>query len=153
MEQYDDVLNHFLMDVFNAIRKTEELCLDESQPDLTLREMDLIEMVCRAECRDGNNLVTDLAITHEMTVDDFTVAVAGLEKKGYLEVRESDCTGQAVRILATARGRAANADHTVFHHELVEAILAGLTEDEMRVFLRALGTVSSFFRDKFKTPT
>ena len=148
MHTQSEVLNRFLVDVFNGILKTEEQVLVGKWPDLTVREIHLIEEVCRTVDENRDNRATAIAAAQRVTAGTLTTAVTLLEKKGYLERRRDGNDRRAVRIHPTEKGRQANEDHTAFHREMVTDVLAVLSEEECRVFLRALDTLGAFFRNK-----
>ena len=148
MDSYGAVLNRFLVEAFNEILKTEEQALTGRWPDLTVREFHLIEDVCRIVDEEGDNRASAIAAAQRVTAGTLTTAVNLLEKKGYLERRRDDSDRRVVRIHPTEKGRQANADHTQFHREMVEDVLSVLNEEECRIFLRALSSVSAFFRRK-----
>ena len=60
MDQHRAELNRFLVEVFHDILKTEELALSSSKKELSLRELHLIEEVCRAEDQGLDNRATPL---------------------------------------------------------------------------------------------
>ena len=91
---------------------------------------------------------TAIAAAQRVTAGTLTTAVTLLEKKGYLERRRDEKDRRAVRILPTAAARAANAVHARFHREMVDGLLAVLTEDETGVLVRALGHLAGFFQEK-----
>ncbi|WP_343210240.1 MarR family transcriptional regulator [Anaerolentibacter hominis] len=124
MKHDESALNHFLVDVFNEILKTEELCISNyGYKDLSIRELHVIEAVCIAEEKNSDNRATKIAAALNITAGTLTTTVSILERKGYL-----------------AR----------FHKEMVDDILENLTGEETEVFIRALGGISSFFRKKYK---
>ena len=149
MHTHSEVLNRFLVEVFNEILKTEEQALTGNWPDLTVREFHLIDEVCRAVDEGRDNRATAIAAAQRVTAGTLTTAVNLLEKKGYLERRRDGNDRRAVRIHPTEKGWAANEDHKKFHQEMVEDVLSILDEEECRVFLHALGGVSAFFRKKY----
>ena len=148
MENRGKELNLFLVRVFNEILRTEERDLAGRVPDLSLRELHLIEEVCRAEEEGRDNRATAIASAQRVTAGTLTTAVTLLEKKGYLERRRDEKDRRAVRILPTAAARAANAVHARFHREMVDGLLAVLTEEETGVLVRALGHLAGFFQEK-----
>ena len=148
MENRGKELNLFLVRVFNEILRTEERDRAGRFPDLSLRELHLIEEVCRAEEEGRDNRATAIAAAQRVTAGTLTTAVTLLEKKGYLERRRDEKDRRAVRILPTAAARAANAVHARFHREMVDGLLAVLTEDETGVLVRALGHLAGFFQEK-----
>ncbi|HWS42919.1 MAG TPA: MarR family winged helix-turn-helix transcriptional regulator [Pseudoflavonifractor sp.] len=149
MEEHGAVLNRFLVDVFNEILKTEELCLTGACRDLSLRELHLIEEVCRAAAEERDNRSTAIAAAQRVTAGTLTTAVTLLEKKGYLERRRDEKDRRVVRILPTEKALQAEACHAEFHREMVEHVLSALSPEETEVFVRALGSVADFFRRKY----
>lgn len=149
MQTHGEILNRFLVEVFNEILKTEEQALTGRWPDLTVREFHLIEEVCRAVDEGRDNRATAIAAAQRVTAGTLTTAVNLLEKKGYLERRRDGSDRRAVRIHPTEKGRRANRDHEGFHREMVEDVLGILNEEECRTFLHALSGISAFFRKKY----
>jgi DNA-binding MarR family transcriptional regulator len=149
MDGRRDSLNRFLVEVFNEILKTEELCLAEEGMDLTLRELHLIEEVCRAVDLGRDNCSTAIAAAQRITAGTLTTAVTQLEKKGYLERRRNDKDRRVVRIFPTQKARRADAYHAQFHNEMVTHIMEALSPEESAVFQKALGNVAQFFRSKY----
>ncbi len=74
-------LNRFLVEVFDEILKTEEESLAGSFSDLSLRELHLIEEVCRAEDEARDNRATAIAAAQRVTAGTLTTAVSLLERK------------------------------------------------------------------------
>ena len=90
MESRGEVLNQFLVEVFGQILKAEAACL--AGKDLSLRELHLIDAVCRAVDQGGDNRSTAIAAALGITAGTLTSAVNLLEKKGYL-LRRRDASG------------------------------------------------------------
>lgn len=149
MEQHSAMLNRFLVDAFNEILRTEELCLASSNRDLSLRELHLIEEVCRAEDEGLDNRSTAIAAAQRVTAGTLTTAVSLLEKKGYLERRRDERDKRVVRILPTEKARRAEESHAQFHREMVSQVLTILSPEEAAVFVKALGSVADFFHHKY----
>lgn len=152
MDVQRETLNRFLVEVFNEILKTEELCLAEAGGDLSLRELHLIEEVCRTVDMGRDNRATAIAAAQRITAGTLTTAVSQLEKKGYLERRRDEKDKRAVRIYPTEKARRAEEKHAYFHDEMVSHILENLSHEESQLFCRALGNVAEFFRHKYTTP-
>lgn len=150
MEHAEATINHFLVEVFNEILKTEENCLTEAScRGLSLRELHVIEAVCNAEDSQADDRATAIAERLRVTAGSLTTAVAILEKKGFLTRTRDQRDRRVVHLQATETGRAANACHQRFHEEMVADILHILSVEEQVVLLRALGGVTAFFRDKY----
>ena len=150
MDENTEILNNFLMDVFNEILKTEERCITENHfTNLSVKELHVIEAVCHAEDKDGDNCASALAKNLNITGGTLTTAVGALEHKGYL-IRQRDSKDKwIVHISATESGRAANEAHKKFHHQMIEDILFVLDEEELPVFVKALGSIATFFKAKY----
>ena len=148
MDDQREALNLFLVEVFNEILRTEELSLTGDGGDHSLRELHLIEEVCRAVDLERDNRSTAIAAAQRVTAGTLTIAVNQLEKKGYLERRRDDRDKRAVRLYPTEKARVAEERHARFHAEMVDHILEALTPGEREVFRTALGHVAEFFRQK-----
>lgn len=143
-------LNRFLVEVFDEILKTEETCLAGAFQDLSLRELHLIEEVCRAVDNERDNRATAIAAAQRVTAGTLTTAVSLLEKKGYLERRRDDRDRRAVRIWPTEKARKADRVHAAFHREMVDEIMNALSGQEVEVLASALKSLTHFFQDKYK---
>ncbi len=149
--RYAKELNAFLVEVFNDILKTEELYVTERCADLSVREMHLIEEVCRAVDQGRDNRSSAIAAAQHVTAGTLTVAVNQLEAKGYLERVRDGSDKRSVRLRPTEKGREADRRHAEFHRELVEATVATLTAEEAEVLARGLGGIAAFIREKYLT--
>lgn len=150
MTGHREHINRFLVDVFDEILKTEELCLTGAFPDLSLRELHLIEDVCRAVDEGRDNRATAIAAQQRVTAGTLTTVTALLEKKGYLERQKDPADRRAVRIVPTEKGRQADAHHARFHREMVDQGLSALTDDQADALVIALEGLTRFFRDKYQ---
>ncbi len=138
------------MDVFNEILKTEERCITENHfTNLSVKELHVIEAVCHAQDRDGDNCASTLAKNLNITGGTLTTAVGALEHKGYLLRQRDSRDKRIVHITATETGRAANDAHQKFHHQMIEDILYILDDEEIPVFVKALGSIATFFKAKY----
>lgn len=147
MDQSKEDLNHFLVEVFNEILKREEERLSGAFTDLSLRELHLIDEVCRAEEQGRDNRAAAIASAQRVTPGTLTTVVSALERKGYLERRRDERDRRAVRIFPTAKGRRADGVHARFHQEMVDEILSVLNQEEAGILAKALGRITRFFRE------
>ena len=83
-----------------------------------------------------------------VTPGTLTTAVTLLEQKGYLLRTRVEKDRRVKRIELTERGRLANETHRAFHEEMVRQVLSELSEEDARVFMRGLESVSRFFANK-----
>lgn len=149
MEAHSEALNRFLVEVFHEILDTEERALAGQGRELSLRELHLIEVVCRAVDEGRDNRATAIAAARRVTAGTLTASVSLLERKGYLERRRDERDKRIVRIYPTDKAREAEARHAQFHREMVADILDTLSGEEAAVFVRALGRVAGFFKQKY----
>lgn len=147
--RYQKELNAFLVEAFNDVLKTEELYVAESCADLSVREMHIIEEVCRAVDQGRDNRSSAIAAAQRVTAGTLTVAVNQLESKGYLERVRDGSDKRSVRLRPTEKGREADRRHSDFHRELVEAAVEALTEEERSALVRGLRGVSALIRKKY----
>ena len=151
MDLKNEALNHFFVDVFNEILKTEEVALSGiSSSNLSMTEIHVIESVCKAEDSNTACKASDIAQDLRITAGTLTTAVSILEKKGYLTRQRNESDKRIVNIRSTELGREVNAIHAQFHKEMIDDVLDVLTEEEIIVLLRALGSISTFFRAKYR---
>lgn len=153
MEERRTQINQFLVETFDEILKTEETSLAARFTDLSLRELHLIEAVCRAEDGGLDNRSSAIAAGQRVTAGTLTTSASLLEKKGYVERRRDERDRRAVRIFPTEKGRGADRIHGLFHREMVEEIVAVLTDQEAQVLIKALDGLTAFFREKYRGQT
>ena len=148
-EKYEREINTFLVEVFNDILKTEESYATADYPDLSLRELHLIEAVCLAVDGGRDNRASAIAAAQRVTAGTLTTVVNQLEKKGYLERMRDGSDKRSVRLFPTEKGREANRRHEAFHREMVADILKILSPEETAALLRGLSGIAAFFRGKY----
>ena len=85
MEVRGAKINRFLVEVFDQILRREEEVLTTEYPELSLREIHLIDAVCRAADHGTDNRATAIAAVQGVTAGTLTTAVNLLERKGYVE--------------------------------------------------------------------
>ena len=148
-QDYTRELNCFLVEVFNDILKTEEAYVSGYCSDLSLREVHLIEEVCRAVDQGRDNRASAIAAAQHVTAGTLTAAVNQLEAKGYLERVRDGSDKRSVRLCPTRKGREADQHHAGFHRELVEAAVETLTAEERSALARGLSGIAAFIREKY----
>lgn len=148
--EYSEI-NHFLVNVFNGILRTEEASLKTKEfKNLSMREMHVIEAVCDA-AENRRNTASEIANSQNVTAGTLTTTISTLEKKGFVIRCQDQKDRRVVRIFPTEKGKNANEIHQNFHHEMVSSIISALSEEELLVFVKGLGTVQRFFEKKPKS--
>ena len=143
MNSYSTI-NDTLVKLFNEILDLEEVALrTEDFKDITNNDMHIIEAIGLGE---GNNMST-IAKKLSITVGSLTTSMNSLVKKQYaIRVRSKE-DRRVVYIQLTEKGVEAYKKHEQFHHNLTEEVVKSLDETELPVLLKALGALSSFFRE------
>ena len=143
-------LNYFLVKVFNDVLKTEEGCLSTGEfKDLSIREMHIIESVCRANDNGTDNRASTIAQDQRITAGTLTTAVSLLEKKGYLFRKQDVKDKRVIRIYPTDKGNEATKVHAKFHKDMVDDVMDVLDSEEAVVFIKGLDAIQEFFESKY----
>lgn len=150
MESRSDVFHQFLSEVFGDILKREEDSL--AAGDLSLREVQLIDAVCRTVEEGGDNRSTAIAASRRMPAGTLTCAVDLLVKKGYLIRLRDQKDRRVVRLVPTQKGRAASERHRAFHRRMTDSLLSVLTDQEVSALTRGMEKLTAFFRGGLKAP-
>lgn len=150
MERSSELFHQFLSEVFGDILKREEASL--ATGDLSLREVQLIDAVCRTVDQGGDNRSTAIAAARQMPAGTLTCAVDLLVKKGYLTRLRDRKDRRVVRLMPTQQGRAASEQHRAFHRRIADSLLSVLTDQEASALLRGLEKLTDFFRGGTQAP-
>lgn len=150
MKKYQTKLNDFLVDVFHEILRIEESSLRSGEfENISVREMHVIEAVCKAETADdGKNRASDIAAALRISGGTLTTAVIQLEKKGCITRLQDKNDKRIVRLFSTDKGKRADAAHQRFHDDMVADVVAALSEDELACLAKGLESLQTFFTKK-----
>lgn len=144
-------LNNFLVATFNSVLKLEETALKRSSySDITIKELQLLQVVYERGINDGDNTAGAIAREMKITPGTLTTAVKLLEKKGYLKRVQDTKDKRSVHILVTEKGEKTNLENLEFHGSMVDAVQAVLTPEQMEGFKKGLSTLVDFFKDMEK---
>lgn len=111
---------------------------------LSISELHLMESVESRE-QEGGATITELANSMNYTLPAITVAINGLEKKGYAEKIRDLEDKRSVRVRLTERGRKIDRVHKYIHKKLVREVAKEFDAEEMEVLIRGLMKVNDFF--------
>lgn len=135
-------LDDMLSNTFNAVLRIEEQSISSRLTQgLTIAELHTLVAIGLHE----KNPMKVVAKRLNIRMASLTAAINKLEAKGFVERYRSEKDRRQVLVSLTMRGRKAFRAHERFHKKLVDDVLETLTPDEERVFMKALGTVKSFF--------
>lgn len=144
MTQQQQTINGFLVDVFNDVLRLEERSLRKERTGLSLTELHVLETVQRVSEERGGTMA-DVAAALGVTSGTLTIAVKTLEQKGYVRRERDDADRRRVIVRLTDKALPALRRHAEFHRALVTGATEGLTDEELRAFTKALGSLRSFF--------
>lgn len=144
MTQQQQTINGFLVDVFNDVLRLEERSLRKERTGLSLTELHVLETVQRVSEERGGTMA-DVAAALGVTSGTLTIAVKTLEQKGYVRRERDDADRRRVIVRLTDKALPALRRHAEFHRALVTGATERLTDEELRAFTKALGSLRSFF--------
>lgn len=135
-------INDILVHLINEIWELEgKAIITEEFKDITNTDMHIMEAIGLGE---GNNM-SSVAKKLNITVGTLTTAINNLVRKKYVERYRSDEDRRVVIIKLTDKGIHAYHHHADYHHQMTQAILDKLTEDEIPVLMKTLDGLTEFF--------
>lgn len=134
-------VNAFLVDIFGRVNKIEQRALASGlDEEVSVAESHILEKVGDM----GSGRMSDIARALGITLATLTVACERLEKKGLIARARVRQDRRVVIVSLTPAGWAAYRHHQRFHHDLIDAALAGLSADEQRTLGHALRKIEDF---------
>ena len=146
MEKHEKMIDQVLVHLFNDLLRIEERTLQKQCSGLSMREIHIIEAVCRAQ--EDDNTMTVLAATLRITAGSLTVAVSTLIRKGYLERRQSASDKRRVHVLPTPAALEVEQAHREFHRRMVDAVTTAVPANELDVLIKSLHAIYDYFYDQ-----
>lgn len=147
MDKAYSAINQTLVGLFNHIMRIEEESLTFNK--LSIREVHVIEAVCDAASA-GVNTMSDVAARLCITPGSLSVAVRTLTSKGYLLRVQDGMDKRVTRVIPTADAAAVNERHQAFHHEMTDAVIGELNQEELSALVHALQRINLYFTMKEK---
>lgn len=140
-----DELDELLSSTFNSVLRTEEKSLQNKlTKGLTITEIHTIVAVGLHETNPMNVVAARLGVT----LATLTTAVNKLVDKGFIARTRCEDDRRKVLVSLTKSGKQVYRAHGLFHRKMIDEALAGLSEEEERVFAGALGKVKAFFDEQ-----
>ena len=142
MDAYQRI-NDVLVNLFNEIWEREkEAIITEEFYDITNNDMHVIEAIGLAD----DNTMSSVAKKLGVTAGTLTTSVNALVNKKYAERERIELDRRVVYIRLTEKGVRAYKHHEEFHKQMTNAILSSLSEEELPILVKALDSLSQFFR-------
>lgn len=140
-------LNEVLVKLFRNINSIEEQAIrTEEYKDITANDMHVIEAIGIGRPKN----MTAVAKALGVTTGTLTISVNSLVKKGFVERVRSEEDRRVVLVSLSGKGKKAFAHHQKFHEEMIEAVVARLSDGEKNVLEKALENLDGFFVEKSK---
>ena len=134
-------VNTFLVDIFGQINKLEQRALATGlNDDVSITEMHIMEKIGEA----GSSRMTDIARALDVTLATLTVACDRMQKKDLIERTRAEKDRRVVMVSLTPKGQAAWQYHEKLHHDLIDAALTDMSEEEQNALSRALEKLGEF---------
>lgn len=139
----NSTLNDVLVKLFRNVNVIEERAMRTGEyKNVTTNDMHVIEAIGM----EGARNMTSVARSLEVTTGTLTIAINSLVKKGYVDRVRSEEDRRVVLISLSEKGRRAYLHHRRFHEQMIDSVVAELTEEEQRVLEKALAKLNHFFR-------
>lgn len=139
-------LNELMSTTFNSVTRIEEKSLNNRLlKGLTIAEIHTLVAIGLH----GSVPMKTIASKLGVTLATVNASVSKLEKKGYLTRTKSEQDRRQVLASLTNPGRKAVRVHDAFHRKMVERALEGLSLEEERALVKALGNVKTFFDEEY----
>lgn len=136
--------NDVLVSLFRRIMDIEEKAIiTEEFKDISNNDMHIIEAIGVKDPKNMSTIAKELSVT----VGTLTIAINSLVKKGYVNRVRGEKDRRVVFISLSAKGAKAYKHHEAFHKEMVKATLAGMSDIDAQVLVKALSNLSKFFED------
>ncbi|WP_290771026.1 MarR family transcriptional regulator [Anaerofustis sp.] len=150
MNKQEQILNEFLVEIFNEILKVEENALKKGKfQNLSIREMHVIEAVVKNE-KSNTNTSSNIAKSLNITPGTLTTGVNALEKKGYLKRQRDHEDKRVINIYSTNLGKEVEENHTKFHENMVKEMLNFFPQGKRDILIEAVVELEKFFKSKKK---
>jgi DNA-binding MarR family transcriptional regulator len=144
-QDYKQVVNELLVDIFNSILKVEHKSIESfAGRTLTMSEMHIIEAVGKSK----DQQMSDIARKLRITLPTLTVSVQRLDEKGYITRRRFGADRRKVAVELTEKGKNAYDKHAEFHSKMVDSLFVTLNIDKMPVLMESITLLKDFFKEQ-----
>lgn len=139
-------ITRLLGNTYNSIDRLEALSQRSHGIDLTVSELNLVEVVGRATLHgDATIGMSELARTLDIRVPSATAAVNRLVKRGYVQKRRDQRDARRVNVVLTRRGEKVYRLHAVFNQRMAQEVSEGLSVSERQVLLDGIRRLEHFY--------
>jgi len=144
MEKSYETLNDILVVLFNDIMDIEQNAIITGEfRDISNNDMHIIEAIGINEPKNMSSIAKRLTVT----MGTLTTSMNSLVKKEYVNRERSEADRRVVYISLTEKGKRAYEQHARFHHEMIEAVVEGMTDNEKEILVQSLERLKGFFAE------
>lgn len=144
----EEILNRLLVQLFNDILHIEEKAMKNTKfANLSITEIHTIEAVGK----EGNRTMGEIAHDLRITVGTLTTAINRLIKKGYVERKRIEEDRRVVLVNLTEIGEEVFNAHSIFHKEMIDAILEAFKGEDLEILTKLLYRTTRFFERKYES--
>ena len=144
----EEILNKLLVQLFNDILHIEEKAMKNSEfTNLSITEIHTIDAIGK----EGNRTMGEIAHDLRITVGTLTTAINRLIKKGYVERKRIEEDRRVVLVNLTEIGEEVFNAHSIFHKEMIDAILEAFKGEDLEILTKLLYRTTRFFERKYES--
>jgi len=144
MEKSYETLNDILVVLFNDIMDIEQDAIITGEfQDISNNDMHIIEAIGIGEPKNMSAIAKLLSVT----MGTLTTSMNSLVKKEYVNRERSEEDRRVVYISLTVKGKRAFEQHARFHHEMIEAVVKGMSDNEKEILVQSLERLKDFFAE------
>lgn len=142
------VINNMLVYTFHEILDLEEKAIITDEfSDISNNDMHVIEAIGLDQ--EGSRM-SDVAKKLNITVGALTTSMNALVKKKYVERQRCESDRRVVRVKLTEKGIAAFKHHERFHDEMTDALIHGLSDEQIAAWVSTIDILTEFFESQRK---
>ena len=144
----EEILNRLLVQLFNDILHIEEKAMKNTKfTNLSITEIHTIDAIGK----EGNRTMGEIAHDLRITVGTLTTAINRLIKKGYVERKRIEEDRRVVLVNLTEIGEEVFNAHSIFHKEMIDAILEAFKGEDLEILTKLLYRTTRFFERKYES--
>ncbi len=145
MSKIKNVINELLVNIFNTILSIEEAELKKQGVNLSMNEVHTLEAIESSDDPTMSNVARKLRIT----TGTLTSTINRLVSKKYVTRDTDEADRRKVYLRLTNSSLNVLEEHSKFHNEMIDSIFDELPIAEDEVLLKALESISQYFKEKY----
>ncbi len=146
MDFTKQMLNEILVKLFNAVLFSEEDFLKKNINDkITLKSVHVLEAIKKAEGKDNNVSMSQIASVLGITAGTLTTMIKKLEDKDYIVKRQSKDDKRKTFVVLTKKAEKVIDVHNSYHENMIDMITRNLSPKEEQSLVDLLSKIKYFF--------